>query len=235
MLSSAPVAQPTSSPRAPRVEFRRRAPVGGGVQAIGAMAVRRALTRVAAVRAPQHLASRFAPAPSTSTRLATLVRTAFACPGRAFEPRRAFSAAAAARVAALGASADAPEPEAVPFASLEDAHPAVLASLSRRGPLGKMRKGRRSKLQAFAWAYNLLVLGASAVFGAFSWLVILDGAPEGFALAVWESYFVGLAISFLAVDALVATIVACLPYRSSKTNKPTGWVLAALVRVVVGD
>jgi superfamily II DNA/RNA helicase len=133
MLSSAPVAQPTSSPRAPRVEFRRRAPVGGGVQAIGAMAVRRALTRVAAVRAPQHLASRFAPAPSTSTRLATRVRTAFASPGRAFEPRRAFSAAAAARVAALGASADAPEPEAVPFASLEDAHPAVLASLSRLG------------------------------------------------------------------------------------------------------
>ena len=133
MLASAPVAQPTSSPRAPRVEFWRRAPVGGGVQAIGAMAVRRALTRAAAVRAPQHLASRFAPAPSTSTRVATRVRTAVAFSGRAFEPRRAFSAAAAARVAALGASADAPEPEAVPFASLEDAHPAVLASLSRLG------------------------------------------------------------------------------------------------------
>ena len=100
MLASAPVAQPTSSPRAPRVEFWRRAPVGGGVQAIGAMAVRRALTRVAAVRAPQHLASRFAPAPSTSTRVATRVRTAVAFSGRAFEPRRAFSAAAAERAAA---------------------------------------------------------------------------------------------------------------------------------------
>ena len=77
-------------------------------------------------------ASRFAPA-RQSTRVATRVH-AFASPGRAFEPRGAFSAAAGARAAALGASAySAADPEAVPFASFEDAHPAVLASLRRLG------------------------------------------------------------------------------------------------------
>jgi len=94
------------------------------------MAARRALTRIAALRAPP-AASRFAPT-RQSTRVATRVH-AFASPGRAFEPRGAFSAAAGARAGALGASADAAEPEAVPFASFEDAHPAVLASLKRLG------------------------------------------------------------------------------------------------------
>ena len=94
------------------------------------MAARRALTRIAALRAPP-AASRFAPT-RQSTRVATRVH-AFASPGRAFEPRGAFSAAAGARAGALGASADAAEPEAVPFASFPDAHPAVLASLKRLG------------------------------------------------------------------------------------------------------
>ena len=95
------------------------------------MAARRALTRTAALRPPP-AASRFAPA-RQSTRVATRV-PAFASPGCAFEPRGAFSAAAGARAAALGASAySAADPEAVPFASFEDAHPAVLASLRRLG------------------------------------------------------------------------------------------------------
>ena len=94
------------------------------------MAARRALTRVAALRAPP-ASSRFAPA-SRQPRLATRAH-AFASSERAVEPRRAFSAAATARFAALGASADDAGPEAVPFASFEDAHPAVLASLRRLG------------------------------------------------------------------------------------------------------
>ena len=129
MLSCALAAPSTSSPRAPRVS-RCCALVGGGGVLADAMAARRALTRVAALRAPP-ASSRFAPA-SRQPRLATRAH-AFASSERAVEPRRAFSAAATARFAALGASADDAGPEAVPFASFEDAHPAVLASLRRLG------------------------------------------------------------------------------------------------------
>ena len=123
------VAPSTSSPIARRVS-RRCALVGGGGVIADAMAARRALTRVAALHAFP-AASRFAPAPRPPP-IATHAR-AFASPGRAVEPRRAFSVAATARFATFGVSADEAEPEAVPFASFEDAHPAVLASLRRLG------------------------------------------------------------------------------------------------------